>query len=268
MPTLQVLTPAGLTGSLSDLVDEDLGSPSIDTATAKKLVVTADIGSHTASLTFTGKGFAYDKNGIPEAGTLTGIQVDLDGSGLVSLTGLKLPVDDIITAVTTGELPALNVPWVMKGNAGADILEGLGAADRLYGYGGNDELSGGAGNDKLFGGAGKDTLTGDAGRDQLTGGTGADRFVFEEASDSPSATKGDVILDFSHAEKDRIDLSDLSDGKLAFIGSAAFTDDDQVRVTGAGSKWTVWVNLDADKTAETVISVHSATALTASDFIL
>lgn len=268
MPTLQVLTQAGLTSALYDLADEDLGSPTIGTATAKKLVVTADIGSHTASLTLTGKGLAYDKSGVPEAGTLTGIRVDLDGSGIVSLTGLKLTVDDIIAAATTGELPALNVPWVMKGNAGADILDGLGAADRLYGYGGNDALSGAAGNDRLFGGAGKDTLTGGAGRDQLTGGTGADRFVFEDASDSPSRTKGDVILDFSHKEKDRIDLSDLSDGKLAFIGSATFTDDDQVRVTGAGSKWTVWVNLDADKTAETVITVHSATALTASDFIL
>lgn len=268
MPTLQVLTPAGLTGALYDLADEDLGNPVVGTATAKKLVVTVDVGSHTASLTLTGKGLAYDKSGVPEAGTLTGIQVALDGSGIVSVTGLKLAVDDIITAATTGELPALDVPWVMKGNAGADILDGLGAADRLYGNGGNDTLSGGSGNDKLFGGAGKDTLTGDAGRDQLTGGTGADRFVFEEASDSPSATKGDVILDFSSTEKDRIDLSDLSGGKLAFIGSAAFTDDDQVRVTGAGSKWTVWVNLDADKTAEAVISVHSATALTASDFIL
>jgi len=69
-----------------------------------------------------------------------------------------------------------------------------------------DSLFGGAGDDMLFGLKGNDTLYGQAGADSLTGGAGADRFVFEDATVFDAV---DTIEDFSQAEGDVIDVSDI-----------------------------------------------------------
>ncbi len=74
--------------------------------------------------------------------------------------------------------------------------------------GGNDTLSGGKGNDILYGQGGNDILIGGEGDDILYGGTGADIFVWKQG-DLNSANGQDVIKDFSFAENDKIDLSDL-----------------------------------------------------------
>ncbi len=70
--------------------------------------------------------------------------------------------------------------------------------------GGNDVIFGGAGNDLIFGQEGDDVITGGLGSDVLYGGSGADTFVFEMFFD-----RVDFIKDFSLAEGDKIDLSDL-----------------------------------------------------------
>src|SRR6185312_2623763 len=90
----------------------------------------------------------------------------------------------------------------------------------LSGLGGNDILDGGAGNDILIGGAGLD---------RLIGGSGSDTFCFHLAADStPGAV--DVITDFSAAELDKIDLSQidgitatLENDAFVFIGAENFT---------------------------------------------
>jgi Ca2+-binding RTX toxin-like protein len=115
------------------------------------------------------------------------------------------------------------------GNDLANVIKVLGAASTVYGGGGDDTLIGGAGNDSLVGGSGNDRLIGGLGGNELTGGTGADHFVFKTALDG-----SDLIHDFSRAEGDKIDVSQLlnslgpigadpfSNGVLTFQPIAAF----------------------------------------------
>ncbi|MEB2873041.1 retention module-containing protein [Pseudomonas rhizosphaerae] len=70
--------------------------------------------------------------------------------------------------------------------------------------GGNDFLNGGDGNDIIYGQSGNDTLRGGAGNDILFGGAGKDTFVWKSGD-----VGSDTIKDFSHAEGDKLDLSDL-----------------------------------------------------------
>ena len=86
-------------------------------------------------------------------------------------------------------------------------LNGLGGNDNLIGLDGNDTLNGGNGNDILQGGGGLDRLIGGSGTDSLAGGLGADSFVFTAKAESPNGAARDSILDFSHVDGDRIDLS-------------------------------------------------------------
>jgi hypothetical protein len=56
---------------------------------------------------------------------------------------------------------------VLRGDAGANVLEGAGGNDRLEGGGGNDTLLDGIGDDILLGGIGDDRLDGGSGFDVL-----------------------------------------------------------------------------------------------------
>jgi serralysin len=104
----------------------------------------------------------------------------------------------------------------LVGNAGADVLSGLEGkdtlnggtgADQLYGGDGSDSLLGGAGNDKIVGRSGADSIVGGSGKDTMTGGIGIDRFTFDDADFAGrTASTADRIMDFSHAQGDRIHL--------------------------------------------------------------
>nr|WP_309242517.1 type I secretion C-terminal target domain-containing protein [Vibrio aestuarianus] len=76
----------------------------------------------------------------------------------------------------------------------------------LTGGSGDDYIEGGAGDDILHGGAGNDILVGGLGADILTGDGGAD--IFKWTLDSVD-DKTDTITDFSTAEGDVIDLTDV-----------------------------------------------------------
>ena len=154
----------------------------------------------------------------------------------------------------------------LSGGTGEDLLRGNDGNDTLYGNGGADTLEGGNGIDSLYGGAGADTLS---------GGAGVDRFVFTNIADSlPSAP--DRILDFSHAEGDRIQLSDIDanvrvagDQAFAFIGSAAFTHvAGQLRVDYSGGDALVMGDGDGNGVADFAIRVDHSGGLVPSDFIL
>jgi Ca2+-binding RTX toxin-like protein len=74
----------------------------------------------------------------------------------------------------------------------------------------NNQLVGTTKSDTLVGGDGNDTLTGGLGFDTLTGGKGADKFVYKSTKDAPvSHSKIETITDFSHSEKDKINLSGI-----------------------------------------------------------
>ena len=81
----------------------------------------------------------------------------------------------------------------LRGDEGANILDGLLGNDNLFGFGGADTLIGGDGADRIDGGDGADILRGGLGRDILTGGADADRFVFDTLAATPQP---DTIRDF------------------------------------------------------------------------
>jgi Ca2+-binding RTX toxin-like protein len=163
-------------------------------------------------------------DGFGNFGTIQNIE-NVDGSGL----------DDFI-----------------RGDAGANVLNGLGGNDVIYGMGGGDTISGGDGddilranslttaspvsNDVFSGGAGDDIMSGMAGVDTFDGGDGNDRVSFY----SYAATQG-AVADlntqtigndgFGNAET-MTSVEGLGDG-TAFIDH--FTGDDNANVILGGA---------------------------------
>ena len=136
-----------------------------------------------------------------------------------------------------------------------------------------------SGNDVLTGTASADTLNGGLGFDELTGGKGADKFVFTDIKDAPlSHSKIEVITDFSHKEKDKIDLSkiDADTGKakdqafskpeMAAEFSGVFTKAGQLFFDTTDQ--ILYGNVNADATADFAIQLNGVTNLVAADFIL
>src|SRR5690606_27677923 len=81
----------------------------------------------------------------------------------------------------------------------------IGGNDTLSGGNGNDWIFGQEGNDVITGNGGNDVLSGGSGNNTLTGGTGADTFLFLKTE-----TDGlDSITDYSLAQGDKLDISDL-----------------------------------------------------------
>ena len=238
-----------------------------------------------------GSGFADSLTGSAAADTLLGGQGDdliyggtgndsldggngndtLDGgSGADTLNG-GAGIDtaayvDAGSAVTVD----LNLQGAPQNTIGASN-DTLLSIENLTGSNFADHLTGDGGVNVLIGGAGNDTLTGGAGGDVLTGGTGADTFVYTSLADSTFSPKTqDVITDFSHADGDQIDLSQI-DPSFSLV--ASFTHmADQLIVTAAPAKgadaYLVQGDVNGDGKADFAILVHSATALVAGDFIL
>ena len=90
---------------------------------------------------------------------------------------------------------------------GAAAVTGTGndLGNEIYAGAGVSKLNGMAGDDYIVGGVAKDTINGGVGGDYVFGGGGADRFVFADVTEFGNAT-WDAIGDFSHTQKDRIDL--------------------------------------------------------------
>jgi Ca2+-binding RTX toxin-like protein len=168
----------------------------------------------------------------------------------------------------------------LLGGLGDDTLNGGAGNDMLLGDAGKDRLNGGDGNDTLIGGDGDDWLQGGAGRDILYGGAGADRFVFKagDFATAPSASTppvlwADVVADFSHAEGDRLDFSQIeaqvSGGAgFAFVGTAAFSGHaGEVRMDAVAGGYDVTGDLNGDGRADFHLIVTTATPLSAGDFV-
>ncbi len=143
-------------------------------------------------------------------------------------------------------------------------------------------LTGNTGANTLVGGTGKNVLVGGLGADKLAGGLGADRFEFNTLAESGIATTTrDSILDFSHAQGDRIDLFDL-DANSAVAGGQAFTKlvssatafSASKSFTAAGQLYydqtadVLYGNTDSDPAAEFSIKVLGVTSLVPGDFVL
>jgi len=167
------------------------------------------------------------------------------------------------------------------GGAGHDNIVSLGGDDTLDGGAGNDYVVGGSGHDTVIGGAGQDIVDGGNDADVMIGGDGADRFVFDRASDMVrglDATDVDLILDFSRAEGDRIDLHNM-DADETQSGFSDFTFTTHAS-TAAGTVWlgraiggmqSIFLNVDggtADFEIRVDLSSNGGLGLAASDFLL
>lgn len=162
---------------------------------------------------------------------------------------------------------------------GIENLTGGTGADLLVGDGGTNALDGGNGADQLVGGGGADMLTGGAGRDMFAGGEGGDVFRFTTIKDFSglAATNADVILDFSTAQGDLIDLSGVDairqtanvNDAFAWIGSGAFTKvAGQLRYVVTAGVGLVSGDIDGNGTADFAIRIDGGPALSAEHFIL
>jgi len=147
------------------------------------------------------------------------------------------------------------------GSIHADELGGTNGINILNGFTGDDEIAGFGGNDILVGGRGADVLAGDGGDV-----AGADRFVYLSVEDSPAAGF-DLILDFSSAEGDKIDLRGLATRKTTL----SFSDADnfsgiagEVVFTGGG----VFIDMTGDGEADLIIDMNGLSSMSRADFLL
>ncbi|QJT26545.1 Ig-like domain-containing protein [Aeromonas media] len=163
------------------------------------------------------------------------------------------------------------------GQQGADdTLSGGEGSDILFGQGGNDTLNGDAGNDVLYGGLGNDILSGGLGDDILIGGAGADIFVWQKGDTEAGKVAKDYVVDFSKAEGDKLDLSDLLDPDgsqgLDSLKSllSVFEDSDGVHLEvkeSSGAQVTQEIVL-RDHTFDSLIGGSGSTAEEVIDYIL
>lgn len=163
----------------------------------------------------------------------------------------------------------------MFGYGGNDLVLGHNGNDTLDGGDGNDVVNGGAGNDIMTGGAGDDLLLGNWGVDTMTGGAGADSFVFKAGHSGSYEHLADTILDFSRAEGDLIDLSQIDaiasagDDAFSFIGDAAFSGTaGELRFYATDTGLMIAGDTDGDGVADLFIAADGITDLTAADFVL
>jgi Ca2+-binding RTX toxin-like protein len=158
-----------------------------------------------------------------------------------------------------------SVTYVLGANVEDLTLTGTGA---INGTGNGDA-------NLIIGNAGNNVLAGLGGADTLSGGAGADRFVFLNVTDSPTGS-GDVIMDFSHAQSDKIDLSGIDanstlagDQAFTFIGAVGFhgiAGELNYSVTQTGI--TVTGDVNGDGVADFAINLTGLTSIASADFIL
>lgn len=165
-----------------------------------------------------------------------------------------------------------------SGEMNGSILLGTGG-DNYDGHDGicTGLISGMAGNDQIIGGREAETIQGGDGRDILTGGGGADQFIYRSLTESTAARTGrDLIIDFSHADHDQLDLrgidatsSDPSTTSFHFIGSHAFSGQEgELRNTFHHGHTLVEGDIDGDKHADFEIELGTHVALVKGDFVL
>ena len=164
------------------------------------------------SIVFSGVGFTYT-SGIPDGGTITGMEDSYHGMTQITLRGLNVPV-----SVLNGFIGAHDNAGAQAALfAGDDLITGGPLEDLFRGYDGNDFIVAGGGADTLDGGAGNDTLDGGAGGDVITTGDGADVIVIGQGESSGQA---DVVTDWSSADTIRF-AHPMGDGTAYVEDTAA-----------------------------------------------
>ncbi|MEZ5902949.1 MAG: calcium-binding protein [Alphaproteobacteria bacterium] len=114
-----------------------------------------------------------------------------------------------LNALGNGALTGLETVSAATAAAGVTIdMTNQAEALTIIGSASNDTLTGGGGADIVEGGAGDDILLGGDSDDELYGDIGADTFIFDSNSI-------DTVTDFSEAQGDILDISDIVSGTVA-----------------------------------------------------
>lgn len=197
------------------------------------------------------------------AGTISSITDTVNGKTHYSVTGADADAQRLFALANSGDILGA-AAYVLRDD---DTITGGAKADTLYGFGGDDSIDGGAGADIIVGGEG---------RDQLRGGAGADRFTYWSDEDSgPKLADRDTILDFSHAQGDKISLAAIDANEhttinerfhfvSAFTGAAG-----ELMVREVAGGFLVQGETDGRAGVDFALLVKSADGpLVATDFIL
>ncbi len=144
---------------------------------------------------------------------------------------------------------------VITGNVGNDNLSGMDGNDTLNGAGGGDILTGGDGNDTINGGADNDTLNMGLGTDTVSGGSGADIFAFETGC---LGSGTDTVCDFSIADSDQLDLSNLLESYDPMTQAIA----DFVSYSVSGGDTTISVDTAGTGSSYTALATLTGVTLT------
>ncbi|MFC5843016.1 calcium-binding protein, partial [Aminobacter ciceronei] len=183
------------TGSSNDQVSGGAGNDTLNGGAGNDVliggtgndVLNGGTGSDTAS---------YSDSATP-------VRINLDDSGNAATDTASLtPANGEVGGAAFGD-DLIGIENLTGGSAG-DYLAGNSSSNVLMGLGGDDFLFGENGNDILNGGSGQDTMT---------GGAGADTFVV--SADAIGGSINDIISDFTIAQGDQIDLSELLKGLAA-----------------------------------------------------
>jgi serralysin len=178
------------------------------------------------SVTVTGTNLTYDPAGFLIGGTVTSITESVNGTNLLSWTGLSLSASDF-SKYAFGHIN--NAPTIAPNTYMLEVIA-LSGNDAVYGGAGDGDIYGRAGNDIIYGGTGNDWLYGNQGKDRYYGGTGYDYTSFWDAQHGVTI---DLRLTSSQIRDDGFgyietatdvegwDGSDFGDSMIA--GSAAVT---------------------------------------------
>ena len=243
---------------------------------------------------------------VPTGGTFAG-SPDFTGDGQHK-TGTDA-VDRLTGAARGDLLQGGGGNDVLSGKDGNDLLDGGTGNDRLTGGTGNDTYVVDSRGDKVIelANGGRDTvlssithtladnvevlrltgsaaingtgnalaneLYGNSAKNTLAGGAGADTFVFRNGDTGATTATADRILDFAHAEGDRINLSAIdagtADHAFDFIGGSRFSGHaGELRFMTVAGNTFVQADLDGDKAADLVIRLDGLHTLVSADFVL
>lgn len=196
-------------------------------------------------------------------GTVRNISNFADGNETFTVSGVNADAQTLFNFINANDIQGAQA-YVLRDD---DTITGGTRADTLYGYGGSDTINGGAGRDILVGGEDKDSLT---------GGAGADKFTYWSDEDSGRRIADrDTILDFSHADGDKIDLkaidadehTDAVNEKFSFV-SAFSGEAGELLVKQVANGWLVQGDTDGRGGADFAILVQADGPLVMADFVL
>ncbi len=185
MSTLTYGTPpAGLTTddlSFLNIIDADVVQASASSIRFRALV---SGGGFSGTLDALLTGSFVLSGGDLASGTITALQIDLNGVMLLRVADFSLSVADF---VAVGD----DVDYLLSVLlAGDDSLIGGALGEFLGGLAGADTVSGGAGNDTIEGGTGASYLRGDDGNDVISGGEAFDDINGNQGDDTASGGLG------------------------------------------------------------------------------